>query len=542
MNDPNRTTALASQRNAVAAGIAVLPAAVCLVAYLLFFRGLGDTDLWASHEARAAQDAQRILEDGDWALPRLFDEQVELQKPPLFYWLVAAVGWARGGTVDAVAVRLPAALAGVGTVIVICCFLISQGRPVAALLTGLLLATAQHFTAISRIGRIDVPLTFAVTCSIVGLWTARQAGSFAARSLTWTFIGYLGMAAGVLLKGPIGLVMPLAVLLAAAVFNRETIQVRRLLWGVLLVATVTAPWFALAHLRTSGEFTRQFLWYHNFQRATGGTTTLAVHPWWFYAPRLAFDFLPWSPLLLVAAWISIRNYAANVDPVGRLGLTWFSIILLLLSLSRFKRADYLLPAYPGAALWLGCIGERLYQRWRCQARLTWLTLGVSAALAAITIGWTIRIDVFGPRQDVQHGERYFAAAVRAIAPQPQLILLFREENHLLAYHLGRPLNTFLEWENLEIWTGQPGPHFVLMPAECADQWHQYITSGTLEEVLRYTDRTDRRRPRDIVLMRTRRGIENLHDGSADRSTARQQGTDQRAVAGLQSGGRTGRDR
>src|SRR5438552_1392581 len=58
----------------------------------LFFVGLGDRDLLSSHEARAAQDAQTILSDGTWLLPRLFDGHIELQKPPLYYWLVAILG------------------------------------------------------------------------------------------------------------------------------------------------------------------------------------------------------------------------------------------------------------------------------------------------------------------------------------------------------------------------------------------------------------------------------------------------------------------
>src|SRR5271156_2527646 len=93
---------------------------LCLIACVsgqLFLYRLGDRDLWASHEARAAQDAQRILDDGDWLLPRLFDDHAEVQKPPLYYWLPAAAGWVRGGTVDAVAARLPAAIAGIATVI-----------------------------------------------------------------------------------------------------------------------------------------------------------------------------------------------------------------------------------------------------------------------------------------------------------------------------------------------------------------------------------------------------------------------------------------
>src|SRR5260370_10154650 len=82
---------------------------------LLFFYRLADRDLWSSHEARAAMDAQTVL-DGDWALPQLYDGRAELQKPPLYYWLVAGIAKLRGGDVDAWAVRLPAALAALGCV------------------------------------------------------------------------------------------------------------------------------------------------------------------------------------------------------------------------------------------------------------------------------------------------------------------------------------------------------------------------------------------------------------------------------------------
>ena len=39
------------------------------VSWFLFFHRLADRDLSSSHEARAAQDAQTILEDGRWGLP-----------------------------------------------------------------------------------------------------------------------------------------------------------------------------------------------------------------------------------------------------------------------------------------------------------------------------------------------------------------------------------------------------------------------------------------------------------------------------------------
>src|SRR5262245_36716631 len=82
----------------------------------LFFPRLGERDLWSSHEGRAAQDAQSLLLDRAWGLPRLFCLQADLQKPPLYYWLVAGVAWARGGAVDAWSVRFPAAASAVGCV------------------------------------------------------------------------------------------------------------------------------------------------------------------------------------------------------------------------------------------------------------------------------------------------------------------------------------------------------------------------------------------------------------------------------------------
>src|SRR4051812_18088925 len=120
MGDAVRLTAVAGRRSnrfqsiCVQLRSSVVPSfsllrflAVMSCAGLLFFYGLGDRDLNSSHEARAAQNAQSILDSGDWLLPRLFDRHIELQKPPLYYWLVAALAWLHGGQVDVWDVRLP---------------------------------------------------------------------------------------------------------------------------------------------------------------------------------------------------------------------------------------------------------------------------------------------------------------------------------------------------------------------------------------------------------------------------------------------------
>jgi hypothetical protein len=138
-----------------------------LSAFLFFYR-LAERDLWSSHEGRAAQDAETILEDGHWGLPRLFDRKyVDLQKPPLYYWLVAAVAFIRGRPVDEWAVRLPSALAAAGSGLLLYWFGVHRGRPRAALAAALILITAVHYTWLARVGRIDMPLTLAMSVAVI---------------------------------------------------------------------------------------------------------------------------------------------------------------------------------------------------------------------------------------------------------------------------------------------------------------------------------------------------------------------------------------
>jgi len=484
---------------------ACLVITVTAFASSLFFDRLGDRDLWSSHEARAAQNAQRFLDDGGWGVLREYDDRPEYQKPPLFYWLVALAAWCRGGTVDALAVRLPAALAALFTVLAVYSFLAARGRPVAACIAAGTLASANHFTWLARTGRIDMPLTLTVTAAILLLPPdCRLTPKHWPRWL----VGNLAIAAGVMLKGPIGCILSLTAIVAissvggfceARLTEAPYRRNRPLACGLALVAALTLPWFIVAHVQSGGEFTRDFFWYHHVQRATGAAETLSSYPWWFYGPRLVVDWFPWSALFPVAAWIGIRGCSADQD--ARMGLAWAGSLIVLLSLSSFKRADYLVPAYPGIAIWLGCALEQVYLRSHLPRRRALVAAGV--LVAAITAAsWGVFERTVVPRLDAKREKQTFAAAIRTIAPRPRQILFFRIEDHLLAFHLGRPLNTFMEWENLDIWVGRPGEHFILMPAECAAEWREHVTAGTLEELVRYDDRTDRRRPRGLVLMRT----------------------------------------
>jgi 4-amino-4-deoxy-L-arabinose transferase-like glycosyltransferase len=467
----------------------------------LFFHRLADRDLWSSHEARAAQDAQTILDDGAWGLPRLFDRQIELQKPPLYYWLVAGLARLRGGAVDEWAVRLPAALAALGVVLLVYGFGWARGRPVTGFVAAVVLATAHHFTWLARVGRIDMPLTFVLTLALTAYYQA-QVG----RRLGWLVVTYIAIAAGVLLKGPIGLLLPAAVIgvhLLAAKRLPPPWHLRRwtrlahelgVWWGLPLVVALAVPWYLWAGAQTHGRLFQVFFWHHNIERGLGGPDGWASHPWWFYGPRLGFDFLPWSVLLPIAAWSFCRN-GWRADAEARFGLIWLGTMVALLSCAGFKRSDYLLPAYPGAALFLGCVTERWYREARRPSRLT-AALGLT--IAGCVVGWAVYLYHVLPRDEPRLEYRYLAAAIREYAPVPQPVIFFRVESHALAFHLGRPIDTIKEWENIDTWAGRPGTYYIVMTPECARDWPRYVRSGRLEAVL-----TNGRHKQPLVLMRTR---------------------------------------
>ena len=101
-------------------------------------------------------------------------------------------------------------------------------------------------------------------------------------------------------------------------------------------------------------------------------------------------------------------------------------------------------------------------------------------------------------------------------PAPCLVFFFRAEAHLHANHIGPPINTFLEWENLDIWAGRPGHHYIIMPADCAAEWPRHVTSGSLEEVLRSSDLDgDVHRLRPLVLMRTHPSVSASKEGEEE---------------------------
>jgi hypothetical protein len=263
----------------------------------------------------------------------------------------------------------------------------------------------------------------------------------------------------------------------------------------LTALAITLPWYLWANHETDGEFFRVFFLYHHLNRAFGGAESLAGHPGWFYLPRFAADFLPWTPLLLVA--LLGRRWRGDAD--ARFGLAWFAVMLAVLSCSRFKRADYLLPAYAGVAVFVGCAAESWYLS-RSSTTRRRAACGFALLLGLLPMWWLGFDRVVTAKEAAARAQAPFARAIREAAPAPQPVLFFRVEAHLLAYHLGRPVHTLVEWTALDAVLRPPGPHFVVVRAEDVGEVREHV-AGPTEVVARADDVNGARAHRPLVLLR-----------------------------------------
>jgi hypothetical protein len=218
-------------------------------------------------------------------------------------------------------------------------------------------------------------------------------------------------------------------------------------------------------------------------------------------PRFAIDFLPWTPALIAATIFFWKSRDRHDDPLAAFGLLWLAVMFGLLSLARFKRADYLLPAYPGAALFIGCAAEQWYQQRSHGSRRAAAAVFFVIAAGSLA-GWWWFHHHEEPKQQAVREQQRFAEHIRRQAPVPHNLLLFRVESHLLAFHLGPPIHTLVEWGELNERLAEPGLHWFVTRAEFVPECLENVRFRKIEVVARSEDFSPARPLRPLVLMRT----------------------------------------
>ena len=330
-----------------------------LLAGVLFFVRLGATGLFDADEPAYAGAAREMLERGDWITPH-FNGRLRFDKPILFYWLIGLSYRLLG--VSEFAVRCWSALAGVVLVLLVAWAGRRWFGERAGLSAGLALAANPLAALLGRAAVTDMLLTL---CMTVALLAALEAlGGAAERTGRWVALGWGAMALAVLVKGPVGLLIPVLVLGGTAVVLREARPTlgRLLPWqGPALFLALTVPWYALVLAANGRAFIDGFVIKHHLGRFTGVVSSHAG-PLWYYLPVLLIGFFPWSAFVPRSLWAAAlvarrRRAGTSAERVVVACAVWVGTVFLFFSLAATKLPSYLFPAFPALALLVGALGQ-----------------------------------------------------------------------------------------------------------------------------------------------------------------------------------------
>jgi len=351
-------------------------ATLCAVFFLL---RLNAPFLYDDSEARYAAVAREMAQTGEWLAPRFQGHPVH--KPPLMFWLMEAARAVLGD--GEAAARLPSAIAGVAAVVLTASLGARLFGPPAGLLGGVLVATMFQFIWTARKGQLDMPLTAFVVGAQVLLFRALHEG----RAILWAG-GYACVALGVMAKGLTGAVLPLGTL---GVYAALTGRVGALWRGAAWPAAAGAAATVVAYYGAVGpRFVRDFFYEDHVRRAVVGVDV--VEPFWWYVPFLALAVLPYAGWLPFAAAAVSEGGSADgrgAPPPARwwrrpagFPVCWFAFWFVLISASRGKQEQYVVPLMPPLAMLMAAGVLRMREK----AVGWWVRLGVATVPASVTVG------------------------------------------------------------------------------------------------------------------------------------------------------------
>jgi 4-amino-4-deoxy-L-arabinose transferase-like glycosyltransferase len=407
---------------------------VLALAVLLLFARLGERSLW-SMEVRWGEIPREMRERGDWLTPTI-NGHLYYDKPLLSYWLVLAAS-ALTGEVNEFAARLPSAVAGLLSVIL----LMRIGRRFfderTAALAGLILATSFSFTGFARTASADMENVAGILAALA-LYLDGGDNPRAWRIITL----WLVMAVTSLTKGLLGFALPILIIVVDSLFAGLRGPKRWLLhWatpvGVLLAAVVYFTPFLLAANRSIADDGLGMVFRENVQRF------FAPHnhrgPVYLYAYVIFALAAPWS-LLLPAALVQARG---NSLPGRRFMLVFFWATFAFFTLSASRRSYYLLPILPAVALLVAhLLSLRREQLTRWARMLCPRYAGAVVCVAAVLA--MIALHLVGyPAIEPLRGQREFASAVRDVVGDGDDLALYRTREVVYYLHPPREVREFV---------------------------------------------------------------------------------------------------
>eukprot|EP00899_Mesostigma_viride_P009954 jgi/Mesvir1/18960/Mv18929-RA.3 len=167
----------------------------------------------------------------------------------------------------------------------------------------------------------------------------------------------------VLVKGPVGLVLPAGVIGSFLLYTGDLwpvlIREAPLLRCIGICLATCVPWYLLMAYLHGVRYFATFFGYHNLERFASGVNHHGARPLWYPLAVVTSGYFPWS-LTLPAALASVNplspaslaRWRATPRPRRLLlfATFWFGFVFCLFSLSSSQLPSYYLPLAPAVAI------------------------------------------------------------------------------------------------------------------------------------------------------------------------------------------------
>lgn len=367
--------------------------ATLAIVLLLPLISMAVVPFYDTSEPRYAEIARVMAQTGDWITPWFSPGIPFWGKPPLSFWAQAQSMKAFGFT--EFAGRFPSWICLLLTNAILLVGLRSLRGLQVALWTAIIYSTCALVYISSGAVLTDPFLALGTTLSLVSfamvlqgrsvflrISNGQQQGIQAGTKLKrwcrrWQYGFFIGLAIGLLAKGPLAAVLTCAPILVWYLLNRKAVSLAACLpWGkgLLLTAALSLPWYVLAEIKTPGfldyfivgEHFRRFLdagWagdlYGSAHKRVYGTI-------WIFWLQASF---PWGALMLATVFGALRSSrlrsamrAVGEDPLFSYWLTSALFTPFFFTFSANILWTYLLPSLAGFSVLAAMFFLQVYKR------------------------------------------------------------------------------------------------------------------------------------------------------------------------------------
>jgi 4-amino-4-deoxy-L-arabinose transferase-like glycosyltransferase len=370
-----------------------IPLILFALAMALYVTGLGATALLDPDEPVYAQTAREMVETGSWLTPRL-NGLLWFDKPPMYFWL-SAVSF-KIFSVGEFAARFPSCLMAALLIMLVYIWARRAFDEKIALYSSLCLSVSLLFSFIARAAVTDMTLCFFMNLSFYMIYLA---GVMPEKRFKYINLFYFFSGFSVLTKGPVGLVLPLIVIMAFLACRRDWKFLRALYSpaGFALFALSALPWYIAMLLLHGTQFFNTFIGYHNLIRFLEPEHVRSSSVF-FYVPVLIAGFFPHMAPLgafikdffvkiftrdFYARYIFVKDDMTSDRAAASLSLLIFisACIFGFFSIAKTKLVTYIMPMFPAFAIITGYYYNKLSVSGRKNPAGAVLSLLLGGALA-----------------------------------------------------------------------------------------------------------------------------------------------------------------